>query len=197
MFLHFLAGPLSRTGPPFMFVLLLLSLLFVLLFVQLPSACAACSYSIVLAAFFFCLYCCFYFCVLLLLLCAAFPVVCPAFAAAFGSPLINPPLPLSTFQTVCTAFVPFLCCFCHCLLLLDAGFSRCVCCFSCCSCLLLLPLAASCFFVAVFAALLLLLLWVLSSRRPLKSQSLPAFDLPKCLLCCCRCCFQCFPVVWC
>ena len=31
----------------------------------------------------------FLFCVLLLLLCAAFPVVCPAFAAAFGSPTVE------------------------------------------------------------------------------------------------------------
>ena len=109
----------------------------------------------------------------------------------------NTPLPLLTFQNVCTAccfFVLFL----SLLLLLDAGFSSCVL-FFLLFVLLLLPLlrfavvygvafvaAASCSFTAAFAAfaafaaLLLLLLRVLSGRRPLKSQSLPAFDLPKC-----------------
>ena len=94
-------------------------------------------------------------------------------------------------------FCCILCCFfCHFWLLLDAGFSCCVlffllfvlpaftvhcslwCCFCCC-----------CF-------LLLLLLRVLSGRRPLKSQSVPTFDLPKCLNClfCCLCC--CVAAVW-
>ena len=90
-------------------------------------------------------------------------------------------------------FLPF-------LLLLDAGFYCCVL-FSLLF-MLLLPLlrfavvygvafvaAASCSFAAAFAALLLLLLRVLPSRRPLKNQSLPAFDLPKCFCCllCCLC----------
>ena len=39
---------------------------------------------------------------------------------------------------------------------------------------------ASYSYAAVSAALLLLLLRVLLGRRPLKSESLPAFDLPKC-----------------
>ena len=59
--------------------------------------------------------------------------------------------------------------------------------------LLLLLLVA-----VVFDALLLLLLRLPWGHRPLKSQPLPAFDLPKCLcccfscLCCCCCCFRCF-----
>ena len=74
--------------------------------------------------------------------------------------------------------------------------------------LLLLPLlrfAAA--FAAAFAvlldALLLLLLRVLSGRLPLKNQSLPAFDLLKCLycasccLCCCHCCFLLCCCCWC
>ena len=67
-------------------------------------------------------------------------------------------------------------------------FSCCLCCFCCRFCglllfmvlllLLLLPVVAT-VFAAAFAALLLLLLRVLSGRRPLINQSLPAFDLPK------------------
>ena len=41
--------------------------------------------------FLLALFCFFLFCVLLLLLCAAFPVVCPAFAAAFGSLTVEKP----------------------------------------------------------------------------------------------------------
>ena len=91
-------------------------------------------------------------------------------------------------------FLPF-------LLLLDAGFSCCVL-FFLLFVLLLLQLwrfavvdgvafvaVASYSFVAVFAALLLLLR-VFSGRQPLKSESLPAFDFPKCFcrLFCCLCC---------
>ena len=85
------------------------------------------------------------------------------------------------------------------ILLLDAGFSCCVL-FFLLFVLLLLPLLrltvvfgvafvapASCSVAAAcvalfffFAALLLLLLRVLSGRRQLKNQSLPAFDLPNC-----------------
>ena len=74
---------------PKMFLLLIM--LFVLLFVQLAAACAACC------LFFSCCCCCFVF-----LHCFAFSVVCPAFAAAFGSPTVepHPPLPLWTFQNV-------------------------------------------------------------------------------------------------
>ena len=85
------------------------------------------------------------------------------------------------------------CCF-LCFFLLDAGFSCCVLFFLLfvllCFFLLLLSLllicCCFCCFVAAAAA-------VLSSRRPLKNQSMPAFDLPKCLYClsCCLCCFCC------
>ena len=61
------------------------SVQFVLLFVQFAAACAAC-----------CL--CFF---LFLLHSFAFSVVCPPFAAAFGSPTVEkPPLLLLTFQNV-------------------------------------------------------------------------------------------------
>ncbi len=78
--------------------------------------------------------------------------------------------------------------------------------------LLLLFCVVSVVYGVAFVALLLLLLRVLSGRQPLKRQSLPAFDLPKCfvacsvvlllccwlvlfvlllvrLCCCCCCCF--------
>ena len=62
--------------------------------------------------------------------------------------------------------------------------------------LLLLPVVATVFAAAFAAALFLLLLRVLSGLRPLISQSMPAFDLPKCLYCllCCLCC--CVAAVW-
>ena len=68
--------------------------------------------------------------------------------------------------------------------------SCCLWCFCCCW----FPVVATVFvtvFAAAFAAsVVLLLLRVLSGRQPLKSQSLPAFDLPKCFcrLFCCLCC---------
>ena len=86
----------------------------------------------------------------------------------------------------------FLCCFCQFLLLPDAIFSCCVL-FFLLFVLLLLPLLqipvvfgvafVAAVFVTVFPvafAALLQLLRVLSGRQPLKSEFLPAFDLPKC-----------------
>ena len=114
--------------------------------------------------------------------------VCPL-PPAFGPPCSccllceNTPLPLLTFQNVCTAFAAFCAVFAIFLLLLDAGF------FLLCAVVLAVRVAvygvafvaaASCSFAVFAALLLLLLLRALSGRRPLKSQSLPAFDLPKC-----------------
>ena len=68
-----------------------------------------------------------------------------------------PPLPLLTFQNVCSDFAAFCAvCFCHFLLLLAAGFSFCVLFFLLCV-LLLLPffrfaVVHGVAFVAVFAA---------------------------------------------
>ena len=89
----------------------------VLLFVQLASACAACSFSDVLAAFSFLLVLLFLFCVLLLLLCATvfcntvllFFCCLSCFCCRFWVTVrcFYPRLPLLTFQDVCTAFVAF------------------------------------------------------------------------------------------
>ena len=136
---------------------------------------------------------------------------------AFGLPcscccVQNTPLPLLTFQNVCTAFVAFnavLVIFCCCLMLaflVVCCFSCCTCCFCCRFCgllffmvllLLLLPMFLLLSLLLLLVdALFLLLLRVLSGRRPLKSQSVPAFDLPKCFCCflCYLCC--CVAAVW-
>ena len=66
-------------------------------------------------------------------------------------------------------------------LLLDAGFSCCVLFFPL-FVLLLLPLfAVHCCLWCCLCCCCFLLLLLLSGRRPLRNQSLPAFDLPKCL----------------
>ena len=143
-------------------------MLFVLLFVQLASACAAWSFSVVVAAFLFLLVLLFLLCVLLSCFCCRFLV---------RRPLKNPPLPFLTFQNVCTVFVAFGVLFvCHFLLLLDAGFSCCVL-FFLLFVLLLLPLLR----LLLFMALLLLLL-------------LPVLLLLLLLLLCCCCCCGCFQV---
>ena len=92
---------------------------------------------------------------------------------------------LSVLAVVLLFFVMFLP-----FLLLDAGFSCCVLFFPL-FVLLLLPLfAVHCCLWCCFCCCCFLLLLLLSGRRPLKNQSLPAFDLPKCLycFCCCLCC---------
>ena len=88
------------------------------------------------------------------------------------------------------------------LLLFDAGFSCCVLFFL--LLVLLLPLFAVCCCLCCFCCCCFLLLQLsllqlraLSSRRPLKSQSLPAFWPSKnvsCSLFCCLCC--CVAAVW-
>ena len=90
------------------------------------------------------------------------------------------------FDSVCAAAVTAVaaswCYLCCCFVQLASACAACSFCCSCCfSCYL------SCFLVPL---LLLLLLRLISSRRPLKSQSLLAFVLPKCLYClfCCLCC---------
>ena len=101
----------------------------------------------------------------------------------------NTPLPLSTFQNVCTAFVAFFVLFLSCFLLLDAGVSCCVLFFQL-FVLLLLPLlrltdVSGVDFVAAFvAAAVAAALGSLMKNPPLQL-------LTKCL-CCFSCCLLLF-----
>ena len=152
-------------GASFLFCCCLL--LFVLVFVQLASACAA---------FVVCAFCCFC-CIAFSVLCAASASLCCCFLLFML--LVSVAFAASFWVTVRwkTHLCPkmfvllLLLFFCHFLLLLDAGFSCCV-----------------LFFLFVLLSLLPLVR-VFSGRRPWKHQSVPAFDLPKCFcFSCCLCC---------
>ena len=133
--------------------------------------------------------------------------VCPSPHSGLLAPVVccvkNTPLPLLTFQNVCTALVAFLCCFCHFLLLVFlvvCCFSCCSCCFCCCFCcfvaarfwpskkfLLLIML----FVLLCCCGLVLIILFVLLFVLFLLLLLLFLFLLALFCFFCCSCCFCC------